>query len=530
MRFLRLACFAALVCTASASPRDKALGKVVFPSSCSTAAQPLVTSGVALLHSFQYQQAKMTFQDAAKHDPQCAIAYWGQAMSLYHQIWDFPQAETLKQGRGYVAKAEKARHASPRERAYIATAKAFFSADEKLSHLERAQIYSSASAGLSKQFPDDVEAAAFYALSLISRAEDDDDHEHQTTLRKQAIALLNPLFRAHPDHPGLAHYMIHATDTTEFAAQGLEAARSYAQIAPDSSHAIHMPSHIFVRLGLWPESIASNIAANQSGARAAAMHLAEAHYQTHAMDFLNYSYLQSGQERKAHQVIAEAQDVVHASDDSKAELVSRLSERTVRELHRWKEAAGLPVPNVKLIEKDSAYRARVIGKARLGDTAGARAELEKLKEVWAAQRKQAQNEGYPMAKENHLGPVEVWLLFSEGKHEEALKEMRAIAERDEKAGVDSLSIPAREQLADMLLELKRPMEAAAEYKQALIQSPNRFNSLFGAAHSLQLAGNATEATVFYSKLLESAGTSGDRPELAEARAVLENSERVSAHD
>src|SRR5215475_14010385 len=159
MRFIRLAWVVALVCAASASAQEKALGKVVFPTSCSASAQPLVISGVALLHSFQYQQAKKTFQDAAKDDPQCAIAYWGQALALYHQIWDFPQALTLREGRGYIAKAEKARHASPRERAYIATAKAFFNADEKSTHLERVRIYSSAISELYKHFPDDVEAA-----------------------------------------------------------------------------------------------------------------------------------------------------------------------------------------------------------------------------------------------------------------------------------------------------------------------------------------------------------------------------------
>jgi Tfp pilus assembly protein PilF len=511
-----------LLCFSSARAQD--LGKVVFPSDCSAAAASSVTGGIALLHSFQYQQAKSAFEDAAKGDPQCAIAYWGQALSLYHALWDFPQPAKLKEGRGYLAGAGKARSASPRERAYLEAAKVFFRDDAKLSHLERVRGYSTALAALREKYPEDVEAAAFYGLSLVALAENDRDHDQQTALRKQALALLDPLFRSNPANPGLAHYMIHAADTPELAPAGLEAARSYAKIAPDSSHAIHMPSHIFVRLGLWRESIASNIAASDAAARAAGKHLAEAHYQTHAMDFLNYSYLQNGEEAKAREVVRAAGQVAHASEESRAELASRLAARTALELHRWKEAAELPVPEVKLVDREAAHHARLVGKARLGDAPGARAELDKLREIWAAEQRQQREEGYPVEKEKRLTAAEVWILFAEGKHDQAVREMRAVAERQEASGVDSLAIPVREQLGDMLLERKRPSDAAREYSTALDHSPNRFDSLLGLARSFQMAGDAAASGAWYAKLIELAGSAGDRPELGEAREAVRRSE------
>src|SRR5262249_915979 len=259
----------------------------------------------------------------------------------------------------------------------------------------------------------DVEAAAFYGLSLVAAAESEEDHERQSALRKQALALLEPLFRANPANPGLPHYMIHAADTPELAPEGLTPPRRYAKIAPASSHAIHMPSHIFVRLGLWQESIASNVAASDSAARAAEQHLAEAHYQTHAMDFLNYSYLQSGEEGKAREVVRVSAGVAHASEASRAELASRLGARTALELHRWKEAAGLAVPEGKLADQQAARHARLVGKARLGDARGARAELAKLQKIRAEEERRLASEGYPVDKKKHPSAVEAWILFAE---------------------------------------------------------------------------------------------------------------------
>src|SRR6266852_5342086 len=285
--------------TVSAAPPDQ-LGKVNFPTSCTAEVQPAIEKGVALLHSFQYKESEQTFADAASREPKCAMAHWGKAMARFHQLWDFPDDKTLKEGRKDIEKAQKLHSTNPREQGFISAAAAFFQKKSRMTHADRTKAYSTVLERLYRQNPGDVEIGSFYALSLVSLA----DEESDTTANLQkAISVLDPLLQQHPDHPGVAHYMIHATDRPEFAAQGLEAARRYAAIAPDSSHALHMPSHIFVRLGLWQDSITSNIAATASAAHAAEMHQAEFHYQTHAIDFLSYSYLQSGQEAKARELI-----------------------------------------------------------------------------------------------------------------------------------------------------------------------------------------------------------------------------------
>src|SRR5437660_7174924 len=222
-----------------------------------------------------------------------------------------------------------------------------------MAHADRIKAYSTVLERLHRENPGDVELGSFYALSLVSLAYE--DHDNEMADRRKAIAILEPLLQQHADHPGVAHYMIHATDRPELASQGLDAARRYAAIAPDSPHALHMPSHIFVRLGLWQDSIASNVAANASGAHAAEMHLAEAHYQTHAMDFLSYSYLQSGQEAKAREVIEHTGHIVGANEEDKADDRANLAARTALELHRWREAAALAVPATRKDWLDTIY-------------------------------------------------------------------------------------------------------------------------------------------------------------------------------
>jgi predicted Zn-dependent protease len=364
-----------------------------------------------------------------------------------------------------------------------------------------------------------VEFSAFYALSLVSLAEEDVD---TTANLKKAISILDPLLQQHPDHPGVAHYLIHATDRPEFAAQGLDAARRYAAIAPDSAHALHMPSHIFVRLGLWQDSITSNIAANASGAHAAEMHLAESHYQTHAMDFLSYSYLQSGQEAKAREVIEHISHVVGATDEAKADHRAYLAARTALELHRWKEAAALPVPAIRKNWQDTTYWARAIGAARSGDIARGEADVKELTQLVADREKRSKKSGYTVSREKatDLREAEAWLAFAKGNPDEALQELRAAADRQDKDGGESVGIPAREMLADMLLELKRPAEALAEYKTVLKNSPNRFDGFLGAARSAQAAGDSGGAQSYYAKLAEICAPGADRPELAESRSYV----------
>src|ERR1700687_5608726 len=440
--------------TLSAAPPDQ-LGNVNFPTSCTAEVQPTLEKGVALLHSFQYKESEKTFAAAATQEPKCAIAHWGKAMALFHQLWDFPDDKTLKEGRKDIEKAQKLHPANPREQGFINAAAAFFQKKSKMTHAERTQAYSTALEQIHAQLPNDVDISAFFALSLVSLA----DEEVDTTANlKKAISILDPLLSQHPDHPGVAHYLIHATDRPELASQGLEAARRYAAIAPDSSHALHMPSHIFVRLGLWQDSITSNIAAIASAAHAAELHQAEFHYQTHAMDFLSYSYLQSGQETKAREVIEHTNHVVGASEEDKADHRAYLAARTALELHRWKEAAGLPTPAIRKNWNNTTYWARAIGAARSGDVAAAESDVKELTQLVADREKRSEKSGYtaPTEKATDLREAEAWQAFAKGKPEDALQELRAAADRQDKNGGESVGIPAREMLADMLLDLKPP--------------------------------------------------------------------------
>jgi hypothetical protein len=527
IRLLGLATLAAsslFVLPATSAARDlptsDQLGRVHFPTSCQAAAQPTLEKALALLHSFQYTQSEETFNEAAKQASQCAMAYWGKAMARYYQLWESPQPGALKQGLADVQQAQKLSAPTERERAYIAAAATFFQDDAKLTHEQRITAYSAAMAKLHALVPQDVEAAELYALSLIALAEQEVDARAN---RLKAIAILNPIFAAQPNSPGAAHYLIHASDTPEFAPQGLAAARAYARIAPDSSHAIHMPSHIFNRLGLWQETIASNIAASASAEHATDMHIAEPRYQTHAMDYLDYAYLQSGEEAKARAMAAAEMSVHGSTDEQRLDHRALLEARNALELHRWKEAAELKVPEgVRELWQDTTYWARAIGAARSGDVAAAKQDVAKLTTIVAQREEQSRSEGYKVSTEKatDLREAEAWLAFAEGKSQEAIVELTAAAEREEKEGAESVRMPAREMLADMYAELKKPSEALATYSAALKYSPNRFDSLYGAALAAKANGDATASQTYFAKLCAIAGPGADRPELAEAKTVL----------
>ena len=502
----------------SATPADQ-LGKVNLPTTCSSDVQPMLEKGLALLHSFQYQESEQTFSEAATSAPKCAMTHWGKAMALYHQLWDFPQENTLKEGRKYVEQAQKVRSGDPRDQGFIAAAAAFFQKG-KMSHQDRMKAYSSSLAGFYMVNVGDSEIGSFYALSLIALAEEDAESIGD---RERAITILKPLLEQYPDHPGIAHYLIHAADRPELAAQALEAARRYAAIAPDSSHALHMPSHIFVRLGLWQDSIKSNLAAAASGAHAAEMHLAESHYQSHAMDFLSYSYLQSGQEAKAREVIEHTGQIVGADDQYKNEDRAYLSARTALELHRWREAAELPILDVsrKSLGLDTTYWARAIGAARSGDIPAAESAVRELTAQVTEREKRSRKEGYGGSSEKatDLREAEAWLAFAKGKSDAALAELRAAANHEDKEGGESVGIPAREMLADMLVELKRPVDALTEYKASLELSPNRFDSLYGAmraAASVHTPEMHAAAESYLTQFMACCGFGGDRPEIKEA--------------
>jgi tetratricopeptide (TPR) repeat protein len=499
--------------------RAAQLGKINFPTSCSPAAQLTMQKGVALLHSFQYQQSEQTFGDAAQQDPHCAMAYWGKAMALYHQLWDFPGPHTLREGREDLERAAKIEGTTEREREYISAALAFYQDNSELSHEARARVYSEAMAELYRDTPKDIDAAAFYGLSLIALAEYND---RDLADREKALAILSPLLTADPDHPGVAHYIIHASDTPELAPKGLEAARMYAKIAPASSHALHMPAHIFTRLGLWQESIDSNIAAMAAAAKDTQMHMADAHYETHAMDFLDYAYLQSGQEAKAENLVTALASVPGAGARTIQNMQAIFEARNALELHHWKAAAALNVRDIPLRDLGITYWVKSIGAARSGDVDSAKQDIQKLIEADEASNEHEKDMG------NKIDPgegveqreAEAWLAYAEGKSGEAVKIMRQAAEREESEHMDSLGMPAREMLADLLLELKQPSEALIEYQAALNISPNRFDSLYGAARAAESAGKSQEARDYFVRLAKIAAPGADRPELQEMKVNI----------
>ncbi len=501
------------------SVRAAQLGKINFPTSCSPAAQPEMEKAVALLHSFQYQQSEQIFADATQQDPHCAMAFWGKAMALYHQLWDFPGPHTLRESREDLEQAEKIQATTEREREYISAALAFYQDNSELSHEARARAYSEAMAKLYRDNPKDIDAAAFYGLSLVALAEYND---HDLADREKALAILGPLLVADPDHPGVAHYIIHASDTPELASKGLEAARMYAKIAPDSSHALHMPAHIFTRLGLWQESIDSNMAAMAAAAKDTQMHMADAHYETHAMDFLDYAYLQSGQEAKAENLVTALASVPGAGTGTIQNMQAIFEARNALELHHWKAAAALSARDIPVRDLGMTYWVKAIGAARSGDVEGAKQDIQKLIEADDASNKHERDMGnriYP-GEAVEQREAEAWLAYADGKSGEAVKIMRQAAEREESEHVDSLTMPAREMLADLLVELKQPTEALIEYQAALKTSPNRFDSLYGAARAAESAGKPEEARDYFAQLAKIAAPGADRPELQEMKVNL----------
>jgi len=502
------------------------LGMVSFPVSCAPAVQQPFDRGVALLHSFWYEEAEKQFEEVAQKDPQCAMAHWGVAMSLYHQLWAHPAEPSLKRGREEMQMAETLPAKTERERGFMAALAAFYRDPDKNDHWTRADAYSQGMEKVYRENPKDLEAGAFYALSLLASERPGDA---SLANRRRAIGILNQLFSQQPEHPGLAHYIIHSCDRPQLASLGLEAARRYAAIAPASPHAVHMPSHIFARLGLWQEDIQSNLRSVEVTHRADAMQMGGSDHQLHAMDFLLYAYLQTGQDAEARQQVEGARRIVAQiktttqSEEVSGELdyyLTHFPALYALENRDWRAAAALEPPaQTAPLHQTITYWARTLGAAHLGDAAAARRNAQQFAAAEEAARKSKDAyllEGPDFARDE----VEAWLAFAEHKPDEALRRMRAAADLQDKVGKDSVDIPAREMLAEMLLKLDRPGEALAEYETALKTDPNRFNGLYGAAHSAELAHQADKAASYYSQLLKNCPAS-ERPELSQARTAIE---------
>jgi tetratricopeptide (TPR) repeat protein len=531
-------CCAGLLVALSAFPQTNAeashahhhdaetLGSVSFPISCAPTVQKSFERGVVLLHSFAYDQADAQFTNIVRQDPKCAIAHWGIAMSLYKQLWERPRAESLKRGEAEMRQAQEMA-STPRERAYIDALAAFYR-DPQRDHMVRAQDFAKRMGTLYHEYPNDVEGAAFYALSLLSSTPSNDT---TFTSTKEAIAILEPLFARYPNHPGLAHYIIHACDTPQLAHLGLNAARRYAAIAPSSAHALHMPSHIFARLGMWREDIQSNMASIAATRQTMDMHMGGEDHQLHAADFLVYALLQVSEDQSARAWVKGVPNVAeefrHSSHREAPVWVGDAMEAhfpalCALETHQWAAAAALAsAPNAPPRVATETYWARTIGSARMGDAGAA----SKNADYYEALLEQLRN-----SKDNYLleyldvehDEVLAWRDFAHRKNDDAIRLMRAAADRQDARGKGEVDLPAREMLADMLLELNRPQEALAAYKLSMKTDPNRFNGLYGAARAAELAQESEKARSYYTTLVNNCeGSTSDRPELARARAAVE---------
>ena len=500
---------------------EQQLGAVHFPTSCAPAVQSEFERGVALLHSFAFETAEATFRRVAQDDPKCAMAHWGIARSFWR--WGMPDAATREQGWREASLAMSLNSPTRREREYIASVAALYrnpTEDDK----NRWQRYLQAMQRLHRDYPNDDEATAFYAYALIG-ADRDDDSRHEK--RRQAANLLEPLFAKDPNHPGVAHYLIHAYDKPDLAKLGLPAARRYAFIAPAAPHALHMPSHIFAQLGMWQEDIRSNLASLAASRNAEGSHMEDQGHEYHAMEFLMYAYLQSGREAEASKLLDEVRSLSKVksmygdSSDPQVYALVSYSAAYVLELHQWGQAAELPlVPGTAFGDDIITYLARAIGAARQGDATRARENVVQIDSIdkqvvarklffagWAEQEKQE---------------AEAWADHAEGNNHEALHLLRGIADK-QRSGVFGASgdLPAREMLADMLLDMHRPEQALTEYIAALKINPNRFDSVYGAARAAELAKHPHEAAGYFQQLMNiCAGGNSTRPELAYARNFL----------
>jgi hypothetical protein len=517
--------------TQAEQPRSpEKLGSVSFSTSCSSRAQ--FNRAVALMHSFQFARAIDSFHAILVSDPSCSMAWWGIALSS----WGNPFATGLRakaqldQGLNAVMQARAANPKTARERAYVDAAAYLFTDSATIDQHSRVLAYENAMAAVSAAYPDDTEAAIFYALALASAA----DPADKTYARQlKAGAILEGLYVQYPDHPGLAHYIIHAYDVPPLAARAAGAAQHYGEIAPSTPHALHMPSHTFTRLGEWQASIDANIAS-----AAAARSGGQPAEELHASDYLVYAYLQTAQDAAALRVVQSAVQIFArydprvliegaASPATAFFAHAAIPARYALERRAWVDAARLePTPSPFPQSDAITYFARGLGAAHINDHAAARSAIASLEQI--RDKLNTMTEAYWAGQvEIQRQEVAAWLAFAEEKPQDALAGMRAAAELEDKTEKSAVTpgplAPARELLGELLLELNRPAEALKEFESTLIKEPNRFRSLYGAAESAKRNGDRHTAHVYFQKLLKVADRAdqGVRPELVEARRDAE---------
>ncbi|HEV7239282.1 MAG TPA: hypothetical protein VGQ36_08590 [Thermoanaerobaculia bacterium] len=463
------------------------IGKARLQTSCSAKAQTEIDRGVALIHSFWYAEAEKAFRLATEADAECGMAWWGVAMANLHPIWAPPTGDELKTGREAAEKAKAAGAKSDRERAYIAAIATFYADSDKLDHMTRMAAYERAMAALERDHPKDREASIFHALSLLGVASPNDKTYSK---QKEAAAILNRVLPEEPEHPGVAHYLIHSFDYPELAELALPAARVYAKLAPGSPHALHMPSHIFTRLGLWDESITSNLASAEKARNyvATTMPGATAFDELHAVDYLVYAYLQQGRIDDARALVEKTRKVTKLNVPNQfaaAYAIGAVPARFALERRQWKEAAALTVPTVVDWTKvpyaeANIHFARGIGGVRSGNLDVARAAATRLAAIRQMLLDQ-KNAYWADQVEIQRLAVSAWMARAEKKDDEALKLMRAATDLEASTEKHPVTpgavIPARELLGELLLDLGKRDDALAEAQRVLRDAPKRRNAV-----------------------------------------------------
>ena len=513
------------------SPSDKQFGSITFNVSCSEKVKNDFNVAVALLHSFEYEEAEKVFAKIIDKEPDCAMAYWGVAMCNYHPLWAPPSQPELVKGAKAVELARKLTQTPEWELGYINAIAMFYKDADKIDHHTRSVSFKNAMAVMYSKYPQDKEAAIFYALALDAAA---DPGDKSYTNQRKAGTILNAIYPDEPNHPGIVHYIIHTYDYPGLAELALPAARKYASIAPGSAHAQHMPSHIFTRLGLWDESIQSNLISSASAKCYGENAAIKGHNdeELHAMDYLVYAYLQKAEDSLAKQqcdYLKSINEVHPAADFKVAYAFASIPARYVLENRLWKEAANLEIHPVAFPwekfpwQKAIIHFTRLLGFVHIGSMDSAELELGKLKLLH--DELVGEKDMYKANQVDiQIKTSEAWMLFKGGKNKMALELMNAAADMEDATEKHPVTpgevIPARELLGDMLLQMGYAAKAYAVYMEDLKRHPNRFNGLYGAGLSAEKSGDPAKARLYYQQLSDLCTSRSTRPELAKARLFL----------
>lgn len=496
---------------------DEHLGKVHFETSCTPSVSAGFDRAVALLHSFWFPVAIDGFNGVLNSDPSCAIAYWGIALSQWGNPFGANNRPPARLAEGWqtIQKGLNANPRTEREKDYLNAAAELYKDGATTTQRSRVLNYAAAMERLATRYPQDSEAQIFYALALDGTILPTDK---TYAVQLKAAAILEKQFKLQPDHPGVAHYIIHTYDVPPLAPRALEAARRYAIIAPSAPHALHMPSHTFTRVGDWDASIATNIRSREVSVETKSYGEA-----LHASDYMAYAYLQTAQDKAAKAVWDRAQEINKMAAGENAWAMTAIPARLAIERDDWSAAKSLEVhaqTNTPYIEAITHF-VRALGFARTGDPASARKEIAELERLRDAEHKMNDTYWEEQVEIQRLGAA-AWTARAEGKNDEALSLMKSASEREdatEKAAVTPGPLkPAREQLGEMYLLNKQPAQALKEFEETLTREPRRFRAVYGAAHAAQLSGDRATAHKYYLELVEICKASDTpRPELQEAR-------------